>query len=155
MKNSLICLFISILISNSILTSAQMSNKEQIQNTIQSFFEGMKKGDTTIIKAQLYESCQLGTVGLKNTGEGTLSQLPISKFISSIGNKPSDQVYDERITLYDIKIDQNMAIAWTPYRFYLNDNFSHCGVNVFSLIKDGEIWKIFNIVDTRTKTDCD
>jgi hypothetical protein len=55
---------------------------------------------------------------------------------------------------YDIKIDDNMAIAWTPYEFYITDKFSHCGVNVFTLIKTEQGWKIAGIIDTRRKEKC-
>ena len=47
-----------------------------------------------------------------------------------------------------------MAIAWTPYTFYFNDQLSHCGVNVFSLIKRGDAWKIMGVTDTRRKEGC-
>ena len=47
-----------------------------------------------------------------------------------------------------------MANAWTPYQFWFNDQFSHCGVNSFQLIKVDNTWKIFFLVDTRRK-DCE
>jgi hypothetical protein len=42
-----------------------------------------------------------------------------------------------------------MAMAWTPYAFYLGDTLSHCGVNTFHLIRRGDDWKVFYLVDTR------
>jgi hypothetical protein len=47
-----------------------------------------------------------------------------------------------------------MASVWAPYKFYLGDKFSHCGVDVFQLMKTGDGWKIIYIVDTRRKGDC-
>jgi hypothetical protein len=48
-----------------------------------------------------------------------------------------------------------MAAAWTPYRFYRNGEFSHCGVNSFQLVKMAEGWKIVYIIDTRRKEPCE
>jgi hypothetical protein len=62
---------------------------------------------------------------------------------------------DEQLLSYDIKIDGDMAIAWTPYKFYFNDKFSHCGVNIFTLIKREQRWKIMGITDTRRRQGCD
>jgi hypothetical protein len=48
-----------------------------------------------------------------------------------------------------------MATAWTPYKFYLDKTFSHCGVNAFQLFKSENGWKIISILDTRRKEPCD
>jgi len=48
-----------------------------------------------------------------------------------------------------------MAIAWTPYTFYFNDQLSHCGVNVFSLIKGtkcGKLWVLQTPGEKRAAT---
>ncbi|UWX56421.1 hypothetical protein NYZ99_09635 [Maribacter litopenaei] len=56
---------------------------------------------------------------------------------------------------YSIQIDGAMANAWTPYEFRINDNFSHCGVNSFQMVKlEGE-WKIIYLIDTRRKEGCE
>ena len=80
--------------------------------------------------------------------------LPASKFITSILSIPENQKFEEKLLSFDIKIDGNMANAWTPYEFWFNDQFSHCGVNSFQLIKVDNAWKIFFLVDTRRK-DCE
>ena len=77
----------------------------------------------------------------------------LSGFLHSIGT-PHDKVYDERIMDYLIKIDGPMASVWTPYKFYLGEQFSHCGVNSFQLMKKSEGWKIIYLVDTRRKDNC-
>lgn len=128
--------------------------KENIINTIDLFFEGMKSADTSKINEQLYTSCELKTIGKTKEGNADIHYTEMPVFVEMIAKKPASQILDERISSYDIMIDQNMAIAWTPYLFYMNDTFSHCGVNVFSLIKDGEKWKIFAIMDTRQKENC-
>ena len=47
-----------------------------------------------------------------------------------------------------------MANAWAPYEFYINSEFSHCGINSFQLIKIEGNWKIIYIIDTRRKDNC-
>jgi hypothetical protein len=51
-------------------------------------------------------------------------------------------------------MDGSLAAVWVDYAFYLNNTFSHCGVDSFHLVKTEEGWKIFNLVDTRRKSDC-
>jgi len=64
-------------------------------------------------------------------------------------------VWDERIMSYEIKVDADMATAWTEYAFYAGEKFSHCGVNAFQFFKDDEKgWLITQIIDTRRKENC-
>jgi hypothetical protein len=50
--------------------------------------------------------------------------------------------------------DDGIASVWTPYAFYFEGKFSHCGVNSFQLMNVQGKWKITMITDTRRKTDC-
>ena len=65
--------------------------------------------------------------------------------------KASKDIYEERISDYQVRIDGIMATVWTPYEFYLNDEFHHGGVNAFQLFRGEEGWKIVSISDTRRK----
>jgi hypothetical protein len=89
------------------------------------------------------------------TGESTeVKSNPVADFVKRIAETPVDTQLDERILDYHIQIDGNLASVWTPYRFYVNENFSHCGVNSFQLVKMKEGWKIVYIIDTRRKEPC-
>ena len=61
---------------------------------------------------------------------------------------------EERITFSSIHIDGNLASVWTPYQFYFQGKFSHCGVNSFQMVKENGEWKIQYIIDTRRKDNC-
>ena len=89
---------------------------------------------------------------IKN-GQTYLEKEAIDNFLQQVISLKGKKL-DERLTSFDIKIDGAMAIAWPPYNFYFNDQFSHCGVNVFTLIKRSDAWKIMGITDTRRKQGC-
>jgi len=76
------------------------------------------------------------------------------KFIDAVG-QPKEQVWNEPIWNEKVEIDGNLASVWVDYAFYVDDQFSHCGVDAFHLIKQVDGWKIFHLVDTRRKTDCE
>ena len=57
----------------------------------------------------------------------------------------------EKLLLYDIKIDGNLASVWTPYEFYFNEKFSHCGANSFQLFNNNGKWEIIYLVDMRKR----
>jgi hypothetical protein len=95
----------------------------------------------------------LQSISNNKEGKAILSTEKADSFVKAIGT-PHSAVYDERIAFGDIKIDGDLASFWAPYKFYLGDKFSHCGVDVFQLMKTTDGWKIIYIVDTRRKDNC-
>lgn len=136
----------------SLKTFAQ-SEDEAVKKPITALFDGMRKGDTTLMRSAFAPGANLQSIGKNKEGEVGVRTENIDKFIESIG-KPHKDVYDERITYDMIKVDDNLAVAWTPYQFYVGDKFSHCGVNSFQLVKLNGEWKIQYIIDTRRKEGC-
>lgn len=153
LKNSAL-LFIALTFTFCNVGFAQLEKEQKVKSTITMFFDGMRKGDVILLKSTLGDSCQLSTI-LETENGSKIEKGSIKKFVESLGKKDPTVIYDERILSYDIKIDGPMAIAWTPYKFYVNDQFSHCGVNVFTLAqREGENWAIISISDTRRKEPC-
>ena len=128
-------------------------SEAEVQKTIETFFEGFHKQDSTLLNQVVYKDVTLQTIATNREGKTSLHTEDYSKFITSILSIPKNQKFEEKLLGFDIKIDGNMANAWTPYQFWFNDQFSHCGVNSFQLIKVDNAWKIFFLVDTRRK-DC-
>jgi hypothetical protein len=142
-------LIFSLIIGN---VSAQTA-KDSVKTIIQTFFEGMKKNDTALIATSLDTACTLNSVMEGKNGNAVYSQEKISSFLEQVAQLKGSKL-DERLLSYDIKVDGALAIAWTPYEFYFNDQFSHCGVNIFTLIKRNDRWVIKDITDTRRKYNC-
>lgn len=141
-----------ILLLISVETFAQ--SEAEVQKTIETFFEGFHKQDSTLLNQVVYKDVKLQTIATNREGKTILHTEDYDKFITSILSIPENQKFEEKLLSFDIKIDGNMANAWTPYEFWFNDQFSHCGVNSFQLIKVDNVWKIFFLVDTRRK-DCE
>lgn len=120
---------------------AQSSEEEFVKNAINKLFEGMKKGDSAMVKAVFVDGAVLQTVSTRQEGAPALVTATLQQFLRAVGT-PHTDVWDERITFDKVLIDGALASVWTPYLFYLNDKFSHCGVNSFQLIKSAAGWKI-------------
>lgn len=135
-----------------IKTYAQ-SEEEKVKLPILAMFDGMRKSDTTLMRSAFGPGIVLQTIAKNKEGKIEVRSENIDKFVEFIG-KPHTEIYDERITFDLIKIDADLAMAWTPYQFYVNDKFSHCGVNSFQLVRLNGEWKIQYIIDTRRKEDC-
>ncbi|NER13897.1 nuclear transport factor 2 family protein [Leptobacterium flavescens] len=138
----------------SLTMSAQQSEKDEVKATVERFFEGFHKGDTTIIKETISDKIIMQTAFRNREGKDVLNSDDANKFLNAIATRPDDQKWDERLLSFNIQVDGNMANAWTPYEFWFNGRFSHCGVNSFQLFKDNGSWKIIYLIDTRRRQGC-
>lgn len=123
------------------------SDEAAIQTTINGLFDGMKKADSTVLKPLFTPTARLQTV-VNKQGDVSVKDDAIALFITSVGKAPVGAL-DERLSGMDIKIDGDLATAWTPYVFFYNGQQRHCGVNAFTLVKMGGKWGIHTIIDTR------
>ncbi|OIQ29062.1 MAG: 3-methyl-2-oxobutanoate hydroxymethyltransferase [Bacteroidetes bacterium MedPE-SWsnd-G2] len=136
------------------VATGQESEEVAVKKAIDTFFEGFHKGDTVLMKSVMMGKFITQTAHKNKEGKDVLTTDDSSTLLKAIGERKSDQKWDERLLDYSIKVDGNMANAWTPYEFWYNDNFNHCGVNSFQLFNDNGQWKIIYLIDTRKKAGC-
>ena len=134
---------------------AQENRKEEaIKNVIDSFFEGLHYGDSSKIRTTIHKDLKIQTTSSTKDGIKVLRTQKAKDFLTGIANKKPENNYFEKLLSYDIKIDGNLASVWTPYEFYLNEKFSHCGANSFQLFDNNGKWEIIYLVDMRRRSDC-
>ncbi|APG66013.1 3-methyl-2-oxobutanoate hydroxymethyltransferase [Tenacibaculum todarodis] len=150
--NKIIILLVTLSLS-SILTAQNSSDEKAIKETIETFFDGLHKGDSTIVSATMHSSIKIQTT-FNRKGKKDIVTDSREKILTGIANKKPENKYFEKLLSWDIKIDGNLASVWTPYEFYLNGNFSHCGANSFQLFNNNGKWEIIYIVDMRRRENC-
>lgn len=134
--------------------AAQDSENDAVQKTVESFFEAFHNQDSIAIKQVVSTDVILQTVGRNKQGESRMRTEKFDDLIRSITSIPDSIQFQEKLLSFNIQVDGPMANAWTPYEFWLNGSFHHCGVNSFQLFKDGDSWKIIYLIDTRRREGC-
>lgn len=133
---------------------SQKNEEERVMDVIDQVFEAMKTSDSTLLKKSFIENPNTFTAFINAEGESILRTGNFQKFVNAVG-KQKDQVWSEPIWNEKVQIDDNLASVWVDYAFYIDDEFSHCGVDAFHLIKQEDGWKIFHLVDTRRGSNCE
>lgn len=128
--------------------------KEAIQQVIEHLFDAMRKNNGPALESLFHPELIMKTIGINEQGQPVLKEGSAQGFIDYVGQERPENTLDERLTSVDILVDGPMAMAWTPYEFYAAGTYSHCGVNIFKLLFNGEKWQIFSITDTRRKENC-
>ncbi|MFD2874671.1 nuclear transport factor 2 family protein [Mucilaginibacter ximonensis] len=150
MKKLILALFLLMLGK---LTLAQQTATDAVKQTVNNMFKAMRTGDSTLLRSTFAKGVVFHSVENRRDGSTALIAEDANEFIKAVGT-PHKGIWDERIVITDVKIDGDLASVWAPYKFYLDDKFSHCGVDVFQLMKTAAGWKIIYIVDTRRKDNC-
>lgn len=129
-------------------------DKLAVKEVIETFFDGFHKQDSTVMESLVSDDVVLQTTARNKAGKTLFKTEEFGKLISSITSIPDSIAFEEKLTSWSIKVDRTMANAWVGYEFWLNGEFSHCGINSFQLVNfDGE-WKIIYLIDTRGRRGC-
>lgn len=133
----------------------QMENDEAaVKKTIETFFDAFHAQDSIKLRSLVADEIVLQTTARNQEGKTIFRTQDFGGFLKSIVSIPDSVAFKEKLTSWSIQVDRTMANAWVGYEFWLNGNFSHCGINSFQLINfDGE-WKIIYLIDTRGREGC-
>lgn len=143
---------ISLLLTAISLTFSSAQELE-IRSVIEKMFQSMYKADTATLRTCFTPGASFMTYSHDSKGNPRAKGEALADFLRGVAIMgPSDM--EERLTGWQCLVDDGVASVWTPYEFYFEKKFSHCGVNSFQLIKVQGKWKITMISDTRRKGDC-
>ena len=140
--------FLLLVVSAGAKSHAQTA-EDSVKAVINKLFLAMKNSDKVLLQECFADSAILQTI----TSSGRIRNESVAAFAEQISKLPKDAA-DERIRFDVVKTDAALATVWTPYQFYYNGTYSHCGVNSFQLVRLQGVWKIQYLIDTRRKGDC-
>jgi hypothetical protein len=137
---------------------AQAGAEAEVRAVVDRLFDAMRRSDGAAFSTVFHPSARLQSVGVsRQTGLPVLESDSLSAFARAVST-PHPEVWDERISDVEIRVDGNFATAWMNYSFYIvrdgNGQLSHCGVDAFQLFKGTDGWKVIQITDTRRRDHC-
>ncbi|MEL6132766.1 MAG: nuclear transport factor 2 family protein [Bacteroidota bacterium] len=125
----------------------------EIYAVIQQVFEGMRQGDSAMVRETMYADVRMMTSYVDKEGKAKVQMGRLDRFLQAVGT-PHEKVWNETIDAIHVEVDDNLAHAWVDYSFYVDEDFHHCGVDSFVLVREAEGWKIIHLADTRRTEGC-
>jgi len=129
--------------------------RAEIMKPVQTLFRAMELGDSSMLSEAFYSQARLATVSLTEDLQFRALTFENSTqlFKKAIAGEKKEPYHEP---VYDVKIQSDgiFAQVWARYAFYIGNNFHHCGIDTFQLIKTEGVWKIFYLADTRQIKDC-
>lgn len=129
---------------------SQGRESDAIKKVINTLFDSMRSGDTLSMRSTFADGMVMQVLQQRKGKSDTLIMADVNDFVKKIG-EPHADTYDERAVFDSFNVNNNIATVWAPYKFYLGKKLSHCGIDIFQLMKTREGWKIVSIYyDVRT-----
>ena len=147
MKNKyrLLCALCLVVISTN---SFAQDAKQEVLKVVNKFFYTMETKDSIAFNNLFLENAYAYSVSQKKDSPRVRSSILKA---STSKNFLKERLREEEITIY---INDNIAAVCAPYDFWVNDEYSHCGYEVFTLIKNNTAWKIASLTYSVNKEDC-
>lgn len=141
-------LIITLTIATTSLSCYSQDSKQEVLKVVNQFFHNMETKDSLAFNNLFIDNAQAYYV--RQQGDSTLVRNSILKASSSKNNLKERLQEDETV----VHVSKNVAAVWAPYYFWVNDEHSHCGYEVFTLIKTAKKWKITSVTYSVIKDDC-
>lgn len=126
---------------------ADSPDDQAVLAPIQAMFAGMSARDAAAIRKPTLPN---GVMVLMRDGKPV--QMTFEDFATRV-SKPGKEQIEERIHDPLIKIDNDLAVVWAPFDFYVDGKVNHCGTDLFNMVRQDGEWRIASIADTSRK-DC-
>lgn len=133
--------------------SAQSSDADRaaVLSVVQRLFTAMAQRDTTAARALLMPGSRFVAI----FGDGTGSTPRVQADTTFLRNLATgtDRLL-ERMWEPVVQLRGPLATVWAPYDFYVNGQRTHCGVDTFTLLRGGMVWRLSDISYTVERTGC-
>ena len=127
------------------------SDEAAVIATVEAFMRGLAAKDAAAMRAHVTEPGFVAKVEERD-GADRVGLIPMTQLIASVSSIPvpvSEPLRGEVIT-----VDGAVATVRADYDFIIDGKLSHCGVDIFTLMRIDGAWKIATITYSHLATGC-
>lgn len=151
-KSILLLSVLSFTIASGFAQQRVKKDKDLVLEKVNQFFEALEKQDTNLFKSIIHPGGH--TWAVKEVADSVRISVRsfedrLKKFINPA------YIIQERALDIEIKIHQQVAMAWVPYELDVSGKFEHCGVDIFTMLKSNDGWKIVAVAFTMEPDGCE
>ena len=129
----------------------RISDEAAVTATVEAFMRGLAARDAAAMRAQVTEPGFVARVEERD-GADRVALIPMAQLIASVSSIPvpvSEPLYGEVVT-----VDGPVATVRADYDFIIDNKRSHCGVDIFTLMRIDGAWKIATITYSHLAAGC-
>lgn len=119
---------------------------------VEAFMRAFTAKDEAAMAALVTDGAAMAVVQQRAEGNRARA-MPMREALAGIASSPEDMA--EPLDVRAVMVEGPVAMVWADYGFYLNGEQSHCGVDVFTLVRVAEGWRIATITYSHVEGACE
>lgn len=132
---------------------AAASDSAAVLTVVERLFGAMSRRDTVAARAVLLPGSRLTSVRADAVGGSAVPRTQSDvEFLTVLAT--GRDALRERMWSPIVRVHGSLADVWAPYDFHVNGKRTHCGVDVFSLVRSAAGWQIAGIAYTVETAGC-
>ncbi|MBK9176878.1 MAG: nuclear transport factor 2 family protein [Flavobacteriales bacterium] len=129
---------------------AQSTPEQDVLTTLDRFFAAMTARDTAAMAATILRDGDLHIAS--HLGGEPARTVSFGIYLTKLAQ--GKERFVERYWGATVRVDGPLATATMPYDFHVDGAFSHCGIDVATLVKGPDGWRIASVAYTRQTEGC-
>ena len=125
--------------------------EQEVLTVIDRFFGYMAARDTAGMATVLEAKGSFGAVGI-DAGDPPPRMVAHVDYIAGLTKDTKPLL--ERYWDAEVRMDRGVAVVICPYDFHVDGIFSHCGLDIFTLVKHPNGWRIAGAVFSMQNEGC-
>jgi hypothetical protein len=125
--------------------------EDAVLSIVQQFFDVLESRDVEAGAGLVAPEVRFFSTREKD-GESVVRTSGRDEFLASLAS--GEEALLERMWDPEVRIRGRIAMVWTLYDFHRDGEFSHCGVDAFSLVKTEAGWQIVSCIYTVEPAGC-
>jgi hypothetical protein len=135
-----------------LVAEADPVERAAVLAVVEGFFDALEDRDPDAARDLLLPGGRF--VSMRETEAGMrMADQTHEDFVAQLGSIEVEML--ERYWNPVVHIHRDIAMVWTPYDFFVDREFSHCGVDAFSLVRVDGRWRIATAVYTVETSGCE
>jgi len=126
-------------VASPIARAQNTTDRDAVLKTVQAFFDTMSAKDVDGARKILMPQGRFHAMRMRD-GKPDPRAFSNEEYFANL--QASKQTMRERMWNPEVRVHGLIATVWTPYDFWIDGKFSHCGIDAFDLVKTEEGWKL-------------
>jgi hypothetical protein len=128
------------------------SDSAAVVGVAQDLLRAISTRDTALARRLMLPGAQLASIQDPASATNAGRTQTDSQFVAMLGTMK--QRFLERMWNPTVFLQGSLAVVRTPYDFHVDGVFSHCGVDVFTLVRSKGEWRVTHVVYTVQRQNC-
>ncbi|MBA14736.1 MAG: hypothetical protein CMN73_00055 [Sphingomonas sp.] len=131
---------------------APQDDYRAVLEPVDALFAGIAAHDADLIRPYILDGAMITVADQMPNGDRATHRVAFGEWLDGLAGAP--QGMQEGMPNPAVEIDGDIAMVWGFYTFKIAGQFSHCGVDHFSLVRQDGKWKIADLTFSTRKDDC-